>query len=339
MRPARWPRADVASARLLVVDPRRGTLVAGQVGELAAHLRPGDLLVFNDAATLPASLPVTAPAGVAEVRLAGAVGPSRYDAVLFGAGSWRQRTEDRPPPPVLAVGDRLRVAAIDVEVVAVSDHSPRLVTLRFPLADGALTAWLHRVGRPIQYSYLADDLPIDAFQTAYAGRPWAAEMPSAGRAFTWSVLLGLEARGVRFARLTHATGISATGDAALDALLPLPERSWLPPATVAAIQATRRDGGRVVAVGTSVVRALEGRARDAGGLVAGEGVTDLVIGPDHRLRVVDGVLTGVHEPGESHHRLLLAFASPELLAQASAYALSNGWLGHEFGDSCLLLPG
>jgi S-adenosylmethionine:tRNA ribosyltransferase-isomerase len=158
-----------------------------------------------------------------------------------------------------------------------------------------------------------------------------------GRPLTWRVLQEVRARGIGIVPLTHAAGLSSTGDAAIDAALPLPERFDIPGATVAAVARTRAAGGRVVAVGTTVVRALEGAAA-GGSLIAGEGETGLRIARGYRPRVVDGLLTGVHVPGESHFDLLQAFASDALLRDALAHAEREGYLAHEFGDSCLILP-
>ena len=177
-------------------------------------------------------------------------------------------------------------------------------------------------------------------QTAYAARPWAFEMPSAGRPLSWEILLALRRRGVRWASLTHAAGLSATGDPALDAALPLPEAFEIPAATARAVAETRARNGRVVAVGTTVVRALEGAAAQHDGIVrAGRGETDLRITPAFRPRVVDGILSGAHAAHESHFQLLAAFAGAALLAAAAAQAERAGFLTHELGDSMLVLPG
>jgi S-adenosylmethionine:tRNA ribosyltransferase-isomerase len=153
------------------------------------------------------------------------------------------------------------------------------------------------------------------------------------------MLLALRDRGVSIAAITHAAGLSSTGDAALDAALPLPERFDIPQATVQAVERSRAAGGRVIAVGTTPVRALEGAAMQHGGaLVAGRGMTELVIGPGYQPRIVHGLLTGVHKPGASHYALLQAFAGAGLLSQATAHSEAAGYLSHEFGDSWLLLP-
>ncbi len=339
MNAARWPREHPEAGRLLHVAPRSGRFTDARVSDLSALLRAGDLLVVNDAATLPASLHGRTDAGEAiELRLLEREPGDTWTAVLFGAGDWRTRTEDRPAPPVLVPGARLLLGTLQARVVEVLPPSPRLLRVAFEERGEALWSGLYRSGRPVQYAYLAGPLSLWHIQTAYASRPWAAETPSAGYALTWELLLALRRRGVRLAPLTHAAGLSSTGDAALDAALPRPERSDLPAATVEAIAAAKREGGRVVAVGTTVVRALEGRAAQGGGvLTPGEGVTDLLLGPGFVPRVVDGLLTGVHEPGSSHHALLQAFAPLPLLREAAALAEARGYLGHEFGDACLLL--
>jgi S-adenosylmethionine:tRNA ribosyltransferase-isomerase len=365
---AAWPR-ERGAERVLVArslrpggrgplppgsDPREGLeVVEASPVDLPAHLRPGDLLVLNDAATLPASLRAETPPGL-EVRLAGeaappgategaAQGPAplgpRWEAVLFGAGDWRVPTERRVAPPRLGPGDRISFGpGLAAQVDAVSPRSPRLVTLTFDRAGVDLVEALYAQGRPVQYSYLAGDLPLAAVQTPYAARPWAVEPPSAGRALGGDVLQALRARGVTLASLTHAAGLSATGDEALDAALPFPERYDLPQATVDAVARARARGGRVIAVGTTVVRALEGCASTHGALRAGAGVTDLVLGPDSRLQVVDGLLTGVHEPGASHHELLRAFLDDASLAAVLRRAAEGRYLLHEFGDGVLILP-
>jgi S-adenosylmethionine:tRNA ribosyltransferase-isomerase len=326
-------------ARLLVLESRSGRIHDRAVGDLAELLAPGDLLVLNDAATLPASLSgATASGAPIELRLAGPPNRDRWPAVLFGAGDWRTRTEDRAPPPAVTPGERLRFGALTAEVVAVALLSPRLVDVRFDRTGEALWSALYAVGRPVQYAYHERDLALWTVQTAYAGRPWAVEMPSAGRPLGWRVLGALRRRGVELAWLTHAAGLSSTGDPVLDAALPLPEQYDIPERTVQAVARAKSDGRRVLAVGTTVVRALEGAARQPGGLRSGPGTTALVITADMRLRVVDGLITGIHAPGESHYRLLGAFAPAAALAAASRHATRRGYRPHELGDLALIVP-
>jgi S-adenosylmethionine:tRNA ribosyltransferase-isomerase len=327
MMPAARPRAR-DDARLLVVDPCRAAVADARVTALPELLRAGDLVVVNDAATLPASL--SAVGDAVEVRLAGELDDGCHRAVLFGAGDWRTPTERRPPPPRLGPGDRLRFGGdLAADIVAVSPLSPRLVTLRFTTRGAELCALLYAHGRLIQYSHVDAPLELWDFQTAYGSRPWAVEPPSAGLPLSAATLLGLRRAGVGLAALTHAAGLSATGDPALDAALPLPERYDIPAETAAAVAAARR----VVAVGTTVVRALEGAARSG----RRTGTTDLRIGPGFRPRVVAGVLTGLHEPGSSHLELLGAFAPRTLLERATAHAAAAGYRGHELGDVSLVL--
>ncbi len=345
MTPARTYPARRDDVRLLVVDPAVASFAETRTTALPALLRAGDLLVVNDAATLPASLRGQDQHGRAlEARLISVADDDheatpRFWAALLGAGDWHQRTEDRPAPPPLAPGDQLRFGALAGEIVARARLSPRLVAIRFDAAGDALWAAIYREARPVQYSHVEHELPLWAVQTVYAARPWAFEMPSAGRPLSWEMLLALRRNGVRWAALTHAAGLSATGDPAIDAALPLPERYEIPAATVSAIEEAHRDGGRVIAVGTTVVRALEGAAATDGALRAGRGTTDLRIGPRFRPRVVDGILSGAHAEGESHFALLGAFASAELLHDASAFADARGFQTHELGDSMLIARG
>lgn len=337
MTPARGPRSDL---RLLVLEPRHGAWSDAALDDLPRLLAPGDLLVVNDAATLPAALPARTSSGEPiELRLAGQ-DPPDFWAVAFGAGDWRQRTEDRPAPPVVAKGSTVFVGgpggdALPAAVREVSPLSPRLLRLRFAAGDDGLWPALYRHGRPVQYSYLSQPLDLWDVQTPYHARPWAMEMPSAGRGLTLPRLFALRRAGVRVAALTHAAGLSSTGDPALDAALPLPERYEIPPGTVRAVEETRAAGRRVVAVGTTVVRALESAAA-GGSLRAGAGTATLRIGPGFRPRVVDGLLTGVHDDGTSHFELLKAFAPEPLLERALRHARDEGYLGHEFGDVLLV---
>jgi len=339
--PAIWPREEPALGRLLAFDVESGDLEDRRMDALPHLLFRGDLLVVNDAATLPASLQGTTANGDSiEVRLAGRGDDDReWAAALLGRGDWRTRTEERPLPPPVAAGDVLRFGEdLAARVLRVSTLSPRLVDVTFDREGARFWEALYRRGRPIQYSHLKGPLALWHVQTSYGARPWAVEAPSAGLPLTWQLLSDLRERGIALASITHAAGLSSIGDASVDAVLPLPERYDIPAATVEAIERAHRERGRVIAVGTTVVRALEGSAAAHGGrLKAGPGITGLRIDAAFALRVVDGLLTGLHEPGTSHFALLSAFAREDRLKQIWIHAEETGYLGHEFGDSMLIL--
>ncbi|HEY1326502.1 MAG TPA: S-adenosylmethionine:tRNA ribosyltransferase-isomerase [Casimicrobiaceae bacterium] len=339
--PARRPVQRPADARLLAVDAE-GRLTQLRRARWMDALQRGDLVVANDAATLPASLPARHARSrrTVELRLAGHLprgmdGTPRFIAVVFGEGDWRTRTEDRPLPPALEPGDRLATGDAAVVVEALAEH-PRLARVRFDMSDAALWSLLARRGRPIQYAHLDVELaPWDVW-TPIASVPLAFEAPSAGFAIDWQGMQALRRRGIGFATLTHAAGISSTGDAELDARLPLPEPYHIPVATARAIERTRTGGGRIVAIGTTVVRALEHAAACDGIVSAGHGVADQRIGASTRLRIVDMLLTGTHEPGSSHYDVLRAFTGDETLARATLQLADSGYRTHEFGDSMLV---
>jgi S-adenosylmethionine:tRNA ribosyltransferase-isomerase len=315
--------------RLVVVDRDRAPRLE-PFAALPRLLRAGDLVVVNDAATLPAALVGrTADGAFIELRLDRPIAGARICGVLLGAGDHRTRTEHRAPPPRVRVGERVQVGAIGALVVAASG---RRVELDAELAGDALWQALYASGRPVQYAHRAELLPLWAVQTAYAARPWAVEMPSAGRPLTWDTLLALRRAGVAIARVTHAAGLSSTGDDALDRALPWPERYDVPAATVDAIARARACGGRVIAIGTTVVRALESSRG-----VAGEGVATLRLDDRYRPRVVDGLVSGLHAPGESHFELLAAFAPRARLVAALELAAAHDLSAHELGDACLIL--
>jgi S-adenosylmethionine:tRNA ribosyltransferase-isomerase len=330
-----------ADARLLTIGPD-GRLRHRPRSALADCFRPGDLLVANDAATLPASLAgVHARTGAAiEVRLAAwrslaGDDVSRFAAVVFGEGDYRTRTEDRQTPPPLARGDRLALGPLAATMEDFLGH-PRLVTIRFDGSADAIWAGLARHGRPIQYAHVPEPLALWDVWTPIAGPPVAFEPPSAGFTLDWQTIDALRPRGVRFATITHAAGISSTGDEALDRRLPLDEPYDIPPATARAIADAGARGARIVAVGTTVVRALEHAAACDGVVRAGRAAATQRLDASSRLSVLDAVLTGVHEPGTSHYDLLRAFTDDATLDRMRETLGAHGYRTHEFGDSVLV---
>jgi S-adenosylmethionine:tRNA ribosyltransferase-isomerase len=308
-------------------------------------LGSGDLVIANDAATLPASLHGThaASGGPIEVRLAGwpsAVpgDPRHFHAIVFGGGDYRQRTEERPPPPALRPGDRLALGPLWARIEAVLGH-PRFATLGFDGTPDAIWAGFAGHGRPIQYAHVPAPLALWDVWTPIAGPPVAFEPPSAGFALDWRSLAVMRSRGICFATLTHAAGISSTGDPAFDNVLPLDEPYSIPATTAAAIDRAGARGGRIIAIGTTTVRALEAAGAGNGIVRAGNGVASGRIGAGTRLRVVDAILTGTHEPGTSHHAMLGAFLDEPTLHRIDAELDGNHYRTHEFGESLFIERG
>ena len=328
-------------AKLLVIDPCHEPRHAARV-ELLDFLHAGDLVIANDAATLPASLAGHhVPTGdVVEVRLAsrGSLSPDdveHFTAVVFGAGDFHTQTEQRPAPPPLTPGDALTLGPLRATITGVLDH-PRLVSLRFEGRPDEIWSGLARHGRPLQYAHIATPLALWDVWAPIAGSPVAFEPPSAGFAIDWRTVAAMRDRRIEFATITLAAGISSTGDPALDARLPFDEPYHVPDTTAAAINLGKADGRRIVAIGTTVVRALE-HAVDASGRVrGGDGIATRRIDRTTRLRAVDAILSGVHEPATSHHQLLRAFADDETLQKADALMSAHGYRTHEFGDSVLI---
>ncbi|MGH2762863.1 MAG: S-adenosylmethionine:tRNA ribosyltransferase-isomerase [Thermoleophilaceae bacterium] len=315
-------RDDVA---LLVASRGAGELVHARFHELWRFLDAGDLLVVNASATLPAAIPGRLDGQAVELRLS-----------TPAAGGWlvELRTEDRERYGRPPVGVRVELpAGAHAELLAPHGDGERLCLARLHLPE-PLEDYLHEHGRPVRYGYVGRAWPIEAYQTVFALDPGSAEMPSAGRPFTTELVTALVARGVLVAPVTLHTGVSSPegGEA------PYPERYSVPATTARLADAVRSWGGRIVAVGTTVVRALETVAGPDGALAPGAGSTSLVVTPERGLRAIDGLLTGWHEPDSSHLQLLEAAAGADLMERSYQAASTHGYRRHEFGDSHLILP-
>lgn len=316
--------------RLLVSYRVRQKLVHTHFNRLDRFLQAGDLLVINTSATRPASVPAKWGDG-RSLRL--------HLSTELPDGRWL--VELRRPQGAATVPFREAKAGEMIELPAggrVTLQQARGPQRRLWEATVALPApvdvYLGEHGEPIRYQYAAGEWPLACYQTVYATEPGSAEMPSAGRAFTPELLTRLVARGVQVAPLVLHTGV-----ASLEADEPPYEEYYRVPATTARlVNGTRAHGGRVVAVGTTVVRALETVAGAAGTVTAGEGWTDLIITPRRSMRVVDALLTGLHEPKATHLAMLEALAGKEHLRHAYQEALQEAYLWHEFGDLHLILP-
>ncbi|MDT7547678.1 MAG: S-adenosylmethionine:tRNA ribosyltransferase-isomerase [Actinomycetota bacterium] len=311
--------------RLLAAGP--GVLASHEFRCLPELLEPGDLVVVNTSATLPAAIDARRRDGRPVVV---------HFSTELADGDWV--VEVRPPAPSygpvpdMDAGDHLSLPT-GARLTLVSPHTPRLWRAHVMTEGGVVQLLAHR-GRPVTYAYVLEQWPLSAYQTVFARHPGSAEMPSAGRPFSDAVVTELVTRGIAIAPLKLHTGLSS----AEDGEPPQPEWFQVPEGTARLVEHTRRTGGRVVAVGTTVTRALESVADVDGSIVAGEGWTDLVLGAERPARVVTGLVTGWHAPGASHLSLLEAVAGDELVRAAYDEAERAGFLWHEFGDSCLLLP-
>jgi S-adenosylmethionine:tRNA ribosyltransferase-isomerase len=314
--------------RLLVAQG--GHLHHAQFRDLSAFLDPGDLVVVNTSATIPAALGGRRQDGAeVTVHVSGPLSGRNWIVELRQPHGGRV-TDGRTGEVITLAGGagaRLGSAYPDRSVV----RGSRLWQATFDRDD--LPAHLAAVGRPIAYEYVDRQWPLSAYQTIFAHHPGSAEMPSAGRPFSAAVLTDLVQHGIAVAPLTLHTGVSSleAGET------PLPERYRVPSSTARLVNATRAGGGRIVAAGTTVTRALETAAAADGTVSGGAGWTDLVIGPDRPVRVVDSLVTGWHEPDASHLVLLAAVAGHEVVAAAYDAAIAVRYRWHEFGDSCLLL--
>jgi S-adenosylmethionine:tRNA-ribosyltransferase-isomerase (queuine synthetase) len=320
--PAEREAHDPPEARGLPRDGVRLLVSRRSTGQVSHHafpglpglLLPGDLLVVNDTGTLPARVRV-------------GCGLAVHFSTPLADGAWLVELRPNGPGFPAQVIDLPGGAALTLE----SKVSGRLWRARLSVA---VVPYLLHYGIPIRYSYVSRDWPPSAYQTVFARKPGSAEMPSASRPFTPAVVTELVARGVLIAPLTLHTGVSSL-EAGED---PYPEPYDVPPATARLVNHVRADGGRVIAAGTTVVRALETAARPDGPVAPSAGWTSHVVTPETGVRAVDGLLTGLHEPRSSHLRMLAAFAGPELLSRCYEAAITAGYLWHEFGDVHLLLP-
>ena len=331
--------------RLLVAHRSDGRLIHGHARDVPAHLEAGDVLVVNTSPTLPAA--VRADDGRLLVHLSTHLGGRRWVVEVrrpCGAGSQPHPLTD-PATFDLAGGGRAELLApygpTGATFRPAGDRRPsRLWVAELHAEPDRLAGWLHEHGRPIRYGCVESSWPLAAYQTIFAAPAagplglGSAEMPSAGRPFTPELLARLVARGVVLAPITLHTGVSS-----LEAHEPpYPERYRVPATTARLVDEAHAAGHRVVAVGTTATRALETDATADGRARPGEGWTDLVITPERGLRVVDGVLSGWHEPEASHLLLMEAAAGRRLLAASYDAALAEGYRWHEFGDVHLVLP-
>jgi S-adenosylmethionine:tRNA ribosyltransferase-isomerase len=326
--------------RLLVSDVDADEINHARFTQLPELLERGDVLVVNTSATINASLPaIRAARADSQIRLhlSTQLSPTRWTVEL-------REIMQKGSAPLLDALPEERLLLLGGGEARLLEHWPpgdqrtsgtgaRLWVAALELPNGVLE-YTRRYGEPIRYAYVRRAWPLSYYQTMFSREPGSAEMPSAGRPLTPRVVAGLTQRGVRIAAITLHTGVSSleTGEP------PYPERYRVPQETAVAVNAARRNGGRVIAVGTTVVRALETVASRDGSLRVDEGWTDSVVSPERPPRAVDGIITGLHAPNASHLAMLEAFAGRERLARAYDEALHERYLWHEFGDSHLIAP-
>ena len=313
--------------RLLVAAP--DGLTHARFTEFAQYLEPGDLVVVNTSATLAAA--------VDGVRSDGRPVTVHFATALDG-GDWvveiRPQGEASGPVTDGGVGDRVVLPdGVELSVVAAHPTGQHRLWRASVAVEGGVVAYLARHGRPIRYAYVPTPVPLGEYQTVFAREAGSAEMPSAGRPFTAELVVDLVTRGVGVAPITLHTGVSSPERHEP----PYPERFVVPAATARLVNHVHADGGRVIAVGTTVVRALESAAAPGGAVTPADGWTGLVVTAERGLFAVDGLITGWHEPQASHLQLLEAVAGADLLRRSYDAALAAGYLWHEFGDSHLIV--
>ena len=316
--------------RLLVAHGSDGSISHHTFSELPELLAPGDVVVINVSATIPAAVPARRRNGE-RLRVHFATRAPHLE------DDWRVveiRSADGGRPHRLPAGERLKLrGGATLELVAPYASGERLMLARF-CCELLVDEYLERHGEPIRYSHVPRGWPIETYQNVYSISPGSAEMPSAGRPITRELISRLVAREIVVAPITLHCGVSSPETHEP----PFPEWFEVPERTAQEIAAARHRGGRVIAVGTTVVRALESAGGPDRCSCARSGWTGLVVTPDCGVSVVDGLITGWHEPEASHLQMLEAIAGPALLARSYEAALDAGYLWHEFGDSHLILP-
>lgn len=313
--------------RLLVSTPHGHTHAVFR--ELANFLQAGDLLVVNESATVGASLEAHGDPGGFTLNVSTRFGPHLW----LAEPRW---APDRPGPLPIEPGDTFNTCAGEVLVVAPYPGAERLW-----FVDGDLELAMARCGKPIRYGYVTSPQPLEAYQTIFARVPGSAEMPSAARPFTKEVVDALHDEGVGIAKIRLHTGVSSLEvetENVEDHPSP-PEPFRVTKETAEAVNTARDEGRRVIAVGTTVVRSLESAwSQEARRVIAAAGFTRLLVHPGRGVHTVDGLLTGLHDPGASHLAMLYAVAGKDLVRAGYEEAIKGSYMWHEFGDSHLLLP-
>ncbi|MFC0523403.1 S-adenosylmethionine:tRNA ribosyltransferase-isomerase [Pontibacillus salicampi] len=319
--PAEYRGKQRDDVKMMVTKPDRDSYHS-HFRNLTQWLEEGDLLVLNNSRTIPPVLYGKQYKQKVEIRLSRMVSPLEWDALIIGNA--------------VQVNSPIKLPnGVEIKVLGQGAEAP-LMRVAFSLPEGEFIDFVLQHGSPVQYEYMEENWPLDMFQTVFASVPGSVEMPSAGRAFSWRLLRSLKAQGINTAFITLHTGLSYYENNHWPTPKGHPEIFEVPATTAEVIQETKAKGRKVVAVGTTVVRALETAALPNGGIQKASGVTDLHIDGNTPLYVTDGLLTGFHEPEASHLDMLSAFIPQERLLQTYQEAIKKGYLWHEFGDVNLL---
>jgi S-adenosylmethionine:tRNA ribosyltransferase-isomerase len=314
-------RGDV---RLMVLNSKTGETFHNHFHELGLFLLAGDVLVLNNSRTIPSVLQGKQGKREAQIRLSRKISDSVWEALIVGG--------------LYSGQDLIQFQnGVTASVVGEGSEAP-LVRLHFSVNGQKLYEFFYECGEPIRYEYIHHPWPLEAYQTVYGSVPGSVEMPSAGRAFTWKLINELKQKGVKVAFLQLHAGLSYYGNDQWPTPSKHPEFFHIPEETAKLINEAKQKGRRIIAVGTTVVRALETVADLYGLIKPGEGVTTLYIEDGIQLRTVDGILTGLHEPEASHLDLLSTIIGKEKLISAYHDAIDQQYLWHEFGDMNLILP-
>ena len=312
--------------RMLVGRRDTGSVSHHCFTDLPEVLTPGDVLVVNTSATIPAAIDVLGRPDLV-VHVSTELPGSRWVVEL------RRRVDGGATEPRSdgVAGDRFTLAG-GAHVRLLRPYSANRLWVA-EIDVRSVPGYLMAHGRMIRYSYVDRDWPLSAYRSVFATTPGSAEMPSASRPFTDELVTRLVSRGIVFAPILLHTGV-ASPEAHEK---PYPERFRVPETTARLVNEARAAGRRIIGVGTTAVRAIETVADERGRLRAAEGWTSLVVTPDRGVRAIDGLVTGFHEPEASHLEMLKAIAGERLVAECYAEALREGYLWHEFGDINVLL--